>query len=141
VIVVTTTFLAVDARRASSTLPVVMAASTDPVERGLGASLSQPGGNITGFTVQAGPEYEAKRMQFLRDTVPNLSRVAFFGTKGGWDLPNAKALRATAERLGLTLKLADYTGSNYSDALSTIASERTDGLFGSLTPLGRAWCQ
>jgi putative ABC transport system substrate-binding protein len=138
VIVVTTTFLAVDARSVSSTIPIVMAASTDPVERGLAASLSRPGGNVTGFTVQAEPEYEAKRLQFLKEAVPNLSHVAFFGTKGEWDLPNAKALRSAAQQLGLTLKLADYTSSNYSDALSSIASDCPDGLFISLTPVGPA---
>jgi putative ABC transport system substrate-binding protein len=77
-------------------------------------------------------------MQFLKHTVPNLSRVAYFGTKGEWDLPNAKALRSAADHLGLTLKLADYAGSNYSDALSSIERERPDGLFVSLTPLGPA---
>ena len=55
-VIVATTLLAADARCVSSTTPVVMAASTDPVERGLAASLPRPGGNVTGFTVQAGPD-------------------------------------------------------------------------------------
>jgi hypothetical protein len=110
VIAITTTFLPVDARRVSSSIPVIMAASTDPP---LAA-----GRKYYRLYCPSRPRLRSKADAFLNDTVPHLLRVAYFGTKGEWDLPNAEALRAAAEHLGLTLKLTDYTGFNCSDAVS-----------------------
>jgi putative ABC transport system substrate-binding protein len=66
---------ALAAKRATATIPIVMAATFFPVEDGLVASLARPGGNITGLTQAAGEEV-AKRLQLLRDVVPKLTRVA-----------------------------------------------------------------
>jgi len=65
----------VAAKRATSTIPIVMASSFFPVEDGLVASLARPGGNVTGLTQEAGEEV-AKRLQLLREVVPKLTRVA-----------------------------------------------------------------
>jgi len=62
-------------KNATSTIPIVMAASADPVGSGLIASLDHPGGNITGLTMLS-PELSGKRLELLRETVPRLSRVA-----------------------------------------------------------------
>jgi putative tryptophan/tyrosine transport system substrate-binding protein len=59
----------------TSTLPIVMAVSSDPVGDGLVASLAQPGGNITGLSIMT-PELTGKRLELLREAVPGLARVA-----------------------------------------------------------------
>jgi putative ABC transport system substrate-binding protein len=67
------------AQRATTTIPIVMVASLDPVAEGFVKSLRQPGGNITGISMLRG-EMTAKRVELLKDLVPNLARVAIL-----WD--------------------------------------------------------
>src|SRR6185295_8690159 len=66
------------AKEATSTVPIVMAQHNDPVAAGIVASLSQPGGNITGLSSFT-PELSGKRLEILREVVPKLSRVALLG--------------------------------------------------------------
>ena len=61
-------------KRATTTVPLVMIAVGDPVDSGLVASLSRPGGNATGL-VSIAPDLEGKRLQLLREIVPNLVHV------------------------------------------------------------------
>jgi putative ABC transport system substrate-binding protein len=65
------------ARQATSTIPIVMSATADPVRQGFVASLARPGGNITGLTFLAQGALEGKRLELLKEAVPGLSRVAF----------------------------------------------------------------
>ena len=60
---------------ATTTIPIVMAISPDPVEAGLVASLARPGGNLTGLSVMA-PEFQGKRLEILKEAVPGIARVA-----------------------------------------------------------------
>jgi putative tryptophan/tyrosine transport system substrate-binding protein len=62
------------ARRATSTIPIVMIASGDPVRTGLVASLNRPGGQVTGLTYYA-TDLVAKRLQLLKEMVPGITRV------------------------------------------------------------------
>ena len=64
------------AKRATTTIPIVMVGTGDPLTTRLVASLAQPGGNVTGST-QLGAGLATKRLEILKETVPNLSRVAF----------------------------------------------------------------
>jgi putative ABC transport system substrate-binding protein len=66
------------AKNATGVIPIVMSNVTDPVELGLVASLAKPGHNITGLTNLA-PEVGGKRLELLKETAPNLSRVAVLG--------------------------------------------------------------
>src|SRR5262249_2813090 len=68
-------------KRATSTIPVVMAAVADPVETGLVTSMSRPGGNITGFSSFAS-ELNPKRLQLLVELVQKLSRVGLLTNPG-----------------------------------------------------------
>jgi ABC-type uncharacterized transport system substrate-binding protein len=63
------------AKGATKTIPIVFASSGNPVNAGLVASFARPGGNVTGFTI-SGPDLEGKRVQLLKDTVAQLSRIA-----------------------------------------------------------------
>lgn len=69
------TELTLAAKRATTTIPIVMGQVGDAVERGLVASLAQPGGNITGLTTMA-PELADKRLELLKAAFPKISRVA-----------------------------------------------------------------
>ncbi len=64
------------AKRATTTIPIVMAVTGDAVSAGLVASLAQPGGNVTGSTV-FGPEHNVKRLEQLKEVMPRLARAAF----------------------------------------------------------------
>jgi putative ABC transport system substrate-binding protein len=66
-------------KKVTSTVPIVMAYDNDPVGSGLVASLSRPGGNITGVSTLSS-QITGKRLELLKEIVPRLSRVAAFGT-------------------------------------------------------------
>ncbi len=63
------------AKRATSTIPIVMQVSIEPVEKGLVASLARPGGNVTGLTTST-EDLPGKWMELLKDILPRVSRVA-----------------------------------------------------------------
>src|SRR5262245_8921347 len=67
---------AVAARKATSTIPIVAIAVTDPVGYGLVESLARPGGNVTGTTFSVGLDNFTKGMEFLKEAVPGLQMVA-----------------------------------------------------------------
>jgi putative ABC transport system substrate-binding protein len=95
------------AKEATSTIPIVMAQDSDPVGSGFVASLARPGGNVTGLSTLH-PTISGKRLEILREVLPRLSRVAFFGTSS-W-VGNAQGLRETelaAAALGLKLQYLD----------------------------------
>ena len=80
-IVVTATPSALAAKRATTTIPIVMANAGDPVGAGLVASLARPGGNVTGFS-SLSPELNTKRLEILKDAVPKLARVGLLRPPG-----------------------------------------------------------
>jgi len=95
------------AREATSTIPIVMAQDSDPVGSGFVASLARPGGNVTGLSTLH-PTISGKRLEILKEVLPRLSRVAFFGTST-W-VGNAQGLRETelaAAALGVELQYLD----------------------------------
>jgi putative ABC transport system substrate-binding protein len=93
------------AKRATTTIPIVMTNFPDPVGEGLVSSLARPGGNVTGLASLA-PEVNTKRLEVLRDAVPKLARVGFLWTSGARaSSPQLKELRPAA--LALKLKLEE----------------------------------
>ncbi len=81
VMVVVTTPAALAAKKATTTIPIVMVAVGDPVGSGLVASLARPGGNLTGLSL-LNPELHGKRLQFLKEVLPKVSRVAVLTSPG-----------------------------------------------------------
>jgi len=96
------------AKKATTTIPIVMTNAGDPVGAGLVASLARPGGNVTGLASLA-PELNGKRLEVLKDAVPKLARVGFLRTPAagiGRDL-QLKELRSAAQALKLKLEEID----------------------------------
>jgi putative ABC transport system substrate-binding protein len=95
------------AKKATTTIPIVMTTSSDPVAQGLVASLARPGGNVTGLS-SIGADLNTKRLEILKDTIPNLARVALLQSPGSAtsDL-QLKALRPAAVALKLKLEEID----------------------------------
>jgi ABC-type uncharacterized transport system substrate-binding protein len=118
-------------KQATTSIPVVMAVSRDPVGAGFIASLARPGGNITGLSNHPDPGIIGKNLELLKEAVPRLSRVALL-----WNPvpPGAetdrKAAESAARKLGLTLRIVEVRGRDELEgAFAAMARERVDGFF------------
>jgi putative tryptophan/tyrosine transport system substrate-binding protein len=94
--------LALAAKNATTTIPIVTTTTGDPVGAGLVASLARPGGNVTGLSSLV-PELNSKRLEILKDAVPKLARVVFL-RQAGTAQAQLKELRAAAVALKLKLE-------------------------------------
>jgi putative ABC transport system substrate-binding protein len=95
------------AKRATNTIPIVMVAAGDPVAGGWVTSLAHPGGNMTGTTFLSS-ELAGKRLELLKETVPQASRVAVLWNPNnpGW-LPDFTETKLAGEQLGLRLQFLE----------------------------------
>jgi len=100
-VIVTSGSAVAAAKQATSLIPIVFAVASDPVGSGMVASLTRPGSNVTGLSVQA-PELAGKRLELLREVLPGLRRLAIMANA---DYPAAvkemDETRTTAGKLGL----------------------------------------
>jgi len=126
VIVITGTAAALAARKVTATIPIVVAGMGSPVENGIVKNLSRPGGNITGLVPTFGPELAVKRLEIVREMLPNASRVAFFGVKSEWD--GEKEFRTAAARMGMTLVFVDAQLPDVQKGLAQLERLRADAL-------------
>ena len=117
------------AKRATSTLPIVLATAGDPVGTGLVESLARPGGNITGMSLMHA-ELGAKRLELLKDMVPTAVRVAVL-----WNPDNPQAqlqwreLEVAAPRLDVQLQAVEVRrATDLEPACATVADWRADAL-------------
>ena len=100
VIVTVGTLAPLAAKRATSTIPIVMAFSGDPVGSGLVASLAHPGGNVTGLSGMA-PDLAGKRLELLKELLPGMSRMAVL-----WNAANPYAALSFKETVSAARMLA-----------------------------------
>jgi putative ABC transport system substrate-binding protein len=101
----------VAAMKATTTIPIVMISGIDPISTGLIASLARPGGNVTGSSQDTGTEIDSKRVEFLRDALPNLSRVGILWNPDFAPNPNrVKAMREATQARGITLISVEARG-------------------------------
>jgi putative ABC transport system substrate-binding protein len=126
------------AKRATSTIPLVFAANSDPVGVGIVASLARPGGNITGTSLMAS-DLSAKRLELLHSIAPRLTRIAIL-----WDSSNpGMALRVQETELAarqsqVALRSAGpRNGDELEAALAGLANERPDALLVTVEPFTR----
>ncbi len=89
-------------KKAKVVTPIVTVA-TDPVGSGLATSLARPGGNITGFTLDAGPETRTKRTALLREVAPSMSRLAVLILRPYWEGRWRAVFQQVAQQLGITM--------------------------------------
>jgi len=88
-------------KQVTSTIPIVFAIAVDPVGSGMVASLARPGGNATGISVQS-TELAGKRLEILRDALPNLRRLAIIGDAGyAGSVLEISEVRAAADKVGI----------------------------------------
>jgi len=121
------------AKKLIKTIPIVIPTMARPVEFGLVDSLARPGGNITGLTVFSGPENEAKRLQLLKEALPNAMRVAYLATGKVWDQAIAQAARRAALELRIELLHAEHKPADLAATFAAVRDRRPDALFASLS--------
>ena len=118
---------AVAAKRATATIPIVSPALADAVHLGLVASVSRPGGNVTGITpyVEGLP---AKQMELAREVVPGAARIGILANLSDPKAPpQLQELEAAGRELGVTVVVADArTPDDLDSAFRTLADHRID---------------
>ena len=124
------------AKKVTTTVPIVMAQVSDPVGSGFVASLGRPGGNMTGLSTLA-PEISGKQLEFLKEIVPKLSRVAVLGTSTAPG--NAQALKETglaAKAFKVQLQYLDILGpADIESAFRAATKGRADAVLVLGTPV------
>jgi len=132
VIVVTSTREALAAKRATSTIPIVITVAPDPVGEGLVASLARPGGNVTGLTsVVSG--ISQKYVQLLQEFVPSALRFAVVGNRGSPQPEIRHELETSAQQAGVTLSFIEIQVPE--DIDPSLGQARKDGAGGIIAPL------
>ena len=125
VIVAITTVAALAAKRATATIPIVFEAGGDPVALGLVASLSRPGGNLTGVSL-LNVELGAKRLELLHEVIPTAKIVGLLVNPTG---PNAgtlsKEVQAAADKLAIQLHVLHASAAGDFDAVFTTLPNST----------------
>jgi len=122
---------AIAAKALNTTIPVVFGIPEDPVKLGLVASLARPGGNMTGVNYFVG-EVLAKRLELLRELVPQALRVAVFVNPANAARAETQVneLQTAARVMGLQMQIFNTsTGREINAAFATLARERPDALF------------
>jgi putative ABC transport system substrate-binding protein len=129
VIIAVTQLGALELKKATGTIPIVVTLGYDPVGMGLVESLARPGGNITGTSLMA-IDLSGKRLELLKEAVPNLSRVALlvdFSTP--FKERMIKSHQAAAEALGISLWPVEISApDDVEPAFAKIAEDRADGI-------------
>ena len=127
-------------RAATSTIPIVMAVSNDPVRSNLVASLARPGGNITGVTFVSS-DLAAKRLQFLHELAPQLARIALLWNPDHVD-PEYRETQAAGKTLGIQVhSLEARSRADFESAYQTALSAGAEALIpvsSRLTTVNRA---
>jgi putative ABC transport system substrate-binding protein len=143
VIVTWTTPAALAAKRATTTIPIVIGFSADPVGSGIIGSLAHPGGNITGWT-HLGLELRAKYLELLKEAVPGAVRFGvLWNPTNQVHKPSLKVIEAAAQRLKVELHLAGVQDpKDLESTFSALVVKRVeaivvfpDGMFVAQTPL------
>jgi putative tryptophan/tyrosine transport system substrate-binding protein len=130
------------AQKASRTIPVVMAAISDPLVPDLVASLARPGGNVTGVSLMA-PELGPKRLELLAEAAPRASRLAVLWNPTFRDAAaELRSMQTGARALGLTLRPVEVKNAqDLARAFALLEKERPDALTMLFDPLASGYRQ
>jgi hypothetical protein len=124
VLVVSGTSAVLAAKRVTTTLPIVIAGASDPVGFGIVASLAHPGGNVTGVSDSPGRTIEGKRLELLKEAVPEATRVGVVLDSSGRRDPGS--ISEAAKALGLTV-LVSLETTNANEFRRSVAALKRDG--------------
>ena len=126
----------VAAKQATTTIPIVMVGTGDPLRTGLVASLARPGGNVTGNTI-LGAELSGKRLELLKEALPKVSRVALL-----WNPTNPNQvvhfedIQVGARALGVTVQSVKVSSPDeFESAFAAMMRERPDALYMTADPM------
>ena len=129
-IVISSAAGALAAKKATTKMPIVFAAVTDPFEHGLIASLAQPGGNLTGTSLAVGEGFSGKWVEFLKESVPKVTSFAVL-----WNPTHpvagvfAREAELAARGLGISLRFSEARDpKQLNSALAKIETERAAAL-------------
>jgi putative ABC transport system substrate-binding protein len=125
--------MAIFLKTMAAAVPAV-AITVDPVGSGVAASLARPGGNVTGFSVDAGSlEFISKRLELFRQAVPTASRLAWLTPRRTLDLPIGNMTREAFRMAGMTLidtvLEAPIDAAAYRHAFASMTAARVDALW------------
>jgi putative ABC transport system substrate-binding protein len=125
----------VAAKRATSVIPIVFAAAGDPVGTGVVESLSRPGSNVTGLSIQSN-DLAGKRLQLMREVVPYLGRIAFLAGSGNPNTATEVAeFQTAAQTLGLEVTRYDIAQADDISPLVQGLKGRADAIYVQTDPL------
>jgi len=125
------------AQQVTTQIPVVMVNVTDPVAVGLVASLAQPGGNLTGVS-NLSPELGVKRLELLKELVPQLARVAVLGDPSSPShAPQWREMESAARSFGVQVHSLEVREPNpdFAGAFAALTRDRADALITLSQPL------
>ena len=124
------------AKQTTTTIPIVMAYDDDPVGNGFVASLSRPGGNITGLSTLS-PELSGKQLELLKEVVPRLSRLAVLGNATRPGSPQIlREINLAADAFGVQLQYLEIQApKDIEIAFRAASQERADALLVMQTPV------
>jgi len=126
------------AKNATSEIPILMSEVNDPITLGFVANLAYPGGNITGLS-NLSPELSGKRLELLKEVIPNISRVALLAYRGVAMRTSIEEAQLAARSSHLQLELLEVTGpGEFESAFEMAKKQRAEALMqiqaGVLTP-------
>src|SRR5262245_39580305 len=130
VIFAASTAVAVAARNATHTIPIVAPTMSNPVELGLVASIAHPGGNVTGLSYSADLEIFSKQLELLKETVPRVRSVAILSNPTNpAQAGTTRSLKVAARSLGVQLRFLDARGpKEFDDAFAAMTKEQAGAL-------------
>jgi ABC-type uncharacterized transport system substrate-binding protein len=128
-IVASGTLAPLAAKRATTTIPIVMTAAGDPLGSGLVASLARPGGNVTGLSLMA-PDLAGKGLELLKEVVPRLSRVAvLWNSANPYPARMFKETQEAGQTLGIQVQSVEVrVPEDFASGLAAAQSQRPDAL-------------
>jgi putative ABC transport system substrate-binding protein len=140
VIVTAGTLASLAAKRATTTIPIVMAAAGDPLGSGLVANLAQPNGNVTGLSLMS-PDLGGKRLELLKELLPQISRVAVL-----WNSANPypahvfKETESAAQTLGIEVQSLEVRGpDDFNNVFEAVRQNHPDALIAVEDPLTNSY--
>lgn len=138
-VIVTSAYGVVAAKQATSTIPIVFAAYGDAVANGIVNSLARPGGNVTGLSIQPS-ELSSKRLELLRDIIPNLHRLAaLVNSNYSGAAQEINGIRTATAKFNFETSILEVrTADDIEAAMAILHSHQTDALYVWSEPLTNA---